>query len=123
MVLARQRQAAGKPRGAGAQKKKGGRGIAMMNEAAGETLEVFSKEIAMLLLEKTLGGNTTSAKLLFALAEGQIDCEDKVVMQRLYSYAEKLASEPKWNGVILEAEIEMGVEQGKARDCALVQPD
>lgn len=110
MVEARQRQAvAGRPRGAGVRKQAVSRGTAKMKAAADKKLEDNSEEIAQALLDKTLGGNTTSAKLLFALAEGQIDCEDEVVMRRLCSLAEKLASEPEWAGEDLEADAETGL--------------
>ncbi len=112
MVLARERQAASrKPSGTGARKKAVGRGTAKMTAAAGKTLEENSEKIAKSLLESTLDGNVTSAKLLFALAEGQIDCEDEVVMRRLCSFAEGLASEPEWTGEDVEAAVETGSEQ------------
>lgn len=100
-----------KPRGTGARKKAVGCGTAKMSEAAGMILEVFSEEIAMSLLETTLGGNATSAKLLFALAEGQIDCEDGSVVRRLCSFAEGLATEPQWTGEVIEAAVETGFGQ------------
>ena len=95
MEEARLRQAAvKKPRGTGAQKKVR-RGRARLNAAADEALEVFSKEIVFSLLEKTIDGNVTSAKLLVALAEGQFDCEDEGTMRSLLSLAERLAAEPQ----------------------------
>jgi hypothetical protein len=97
MVLAKQRRAVvKKPRGTGAPKKAGGRGRAKMNAAADKTLEKYSEKIAKSLLDSTLDGNASSAKLLFALADGQIDCEDEGVVQRLRSMAEELAAEPEW---------------------------
>ena len=107
MVVARKKQAVrGKARGTAAQKKAPGRGTAKMKAAADKTLEVNSREIAKALLAKTLEGNSTSAKLLFALAEGQIDCEDEPAVQRLRSLAEELAAEPQWNGELEETEAE-----------------
>ena len=73
-----------------------------MNAAASKILEANSDKIANSLLEKALKGNTTSAKLLFALADGQFDCEDEVVMQNLMSLAEKLTSEPEFNDELTE---------------------
>ncbi len=109
MVSARQRKAVqGKPRGTGAQKKTVSRGTAEMKAAADKTLAVNSKKIAKALLDKTLAGNSTSAKLLFALAEGQIDCEDETVVSQLRSMAEELASEPEWIGELDETEAETG---------------
>jgi hypothetical protein len=84
-----------------------------MNAAASLTLEVFSEEIALSLLDKTLGGNLTSAKLLFALAEGQINCEDQEMVQRLCTLAEKLASEPQWDGKTIEAKVDKSSEPRK----------
>lgn len=114
MVLASERRAVvNKPSGTGARKKAVGRGTAKMTAAAGETLEKNSDEIAKSLLESTLGGNASSAKLLFALAEGQIDCEDEVVMRRLCSFAESLASEPEWTDKAVEdaAERDFGTRE------------
>lgn len=109
MVLAREKKAVqGKPRGTGAKKKPVSRGTAKMKAEADKTLAVNSKQIAKALLDKTLAGNTTSAKLLFALAEGQIDCEDEPVVRRLCSLAEELASEPQWNGELDETEADAG---------------
>jgi hypothetical protein len=109
MVLARQKKAAaGRPHGTGAQKKASGRGRAKLNAAADKTLEENSEKIALSLLESTLGGNASSAKLLFALAEGQIDCEDEGMVRRLYSLAENLAAEPEWDGETYGVVVEMG---------------
>jgi hypothetical protein len=96
MELARERQAVvRKPRGTGA-KKTVNSGKAKLNAAADRLLEEKSEEIAKSLLSGIFKGNATSAKLLFALAEGQIDCEDEGVMQRVCSLAEQLAAEPEW---------------------------
>ncbi len=112
MVVARKKQAAkGKPRGTGAQKKKVSRGTAKMKEAADKTVAVNSKKIAKALLDKTLAGNSTSARLLLSLAEGQIDCEDEAVVSRVRSMAEELASEPEWNGESDEAKAKTGLDQ------------
>ena len=109
MVLARQKKAvAVRPHGTGSQKKASGRGRAKLNAAADKTLEENSEKIALSLLESTLGGNASSAKLLFALAEGQIDCEDEGMVRRLYSLAEKLAAEPEWDGETYGVVVEMG---------------
>ena len=101
----------GKPQGAGAQKKSVGRGTAKMKAAADKALENNSEEIAQTLVEKTIAGNSTSARLLFALAEGQADCEDEPVAQCLSSLAKELASEPEWDGELDEAEAETGLGQ------------
>jgi hypothetical protein len=109
MVLARERQAAGRrPHGTGARKQSVSRGTAKMKVAADLAMEVLSDELATSLLDRTVGGNATIAKLLFALAEGKIDCEDEAVMERLCSFAERLASEPAWTGPEDEEEAETG---------------
>ncbi len=112
MGLSKERQAvAGRPRRTGAKKKAVGRGKAKMNAAAGKTLEEHSEKIANSLLNSTLGGNASSARLLFSLAEGQVDCEDEVAMQGLRSLAEELASEPQWAAEVTEAFAETGFGQ------------
>ncbi len=112
MGLAGQRQTvAGKPRGTGAQKKMGSRAIAKVNTAAGKALDEHSDAIVKSLLKSTLGGNASSARLLFMLADGQIDCENEGMMQRLCSLAEKWASEPEWTGEVTEAAAETSFGQ------------
>jgi hypothetical protein len=111
MVLAKQSKAAkAKPRGTGSEKNKVGRGTAKMKAAADKALENNSDKIAQSLVKKTIAGNSTSARLLFALAEGQIDCEDEPIVQRLTSLAQELALEPEWDGELDEAEAEAGME-------------
>jgi hypothetical protein len=96
MEQARQMQpVARKPHGRGALKSVVNRGKARLNAAADKALELNSERIANSLLNSTLGGNQTSAKLLFDLADGQIDCEDEVVVQGFVSLAERLAAEPE----------------------------
>jgi hypothetical protein len=112
MNVARQRQAvAGRSHGTGSGKKAVSRLTEKMKAAAGETLEENSETIADSLYLSMMGGSATNAKLLFALAEGQIDCEDGVVMERLCSLADKLASEKSWTGPGDEAEAETGFEE------------
>lgn len=92
-----------KPHGRGAQKNVVNRGKASMNAAADKALELNSVKIAHTLLMSTFGGNVTSAKLLFALADGQIDCEDEVVVLGFVSLAERLAAEPESSAEEIEA--------------------
>lgn len=114
MELAGEKQAAvQKPRGRGAQTKKVSRGRASLNAAAGKALENNSDAIAHALLTSILSGDWTSAKLLFALADGQIDCENEVVMRRLVTLAEELAAEPEWKGEANTGAVEQG---GPAKD-------
>jgi len=106
MEVARQRQAlVRRQRGSGIQKQMG-RGRAKLDEEAGKLLEIFSKDVAWKLLESTVGGNTTAARLLFALADGQIDCENEGVMRELSSFAETLAAEPQCDPKVVDAKAE-----------------
>ncbi|MFY9853994.1 MAG: hypothetical protein WAK26_08980 [Terracidiphilus sp.] len=77
-----------------------------MAMAADKALEDNSDTITKGLTEGAKKGNATCARLLIALAEGQIDCEDEVVMEQLCSYAEKLAAEKQWDGPEPEPEDE-----------------
>jgi hypothetical protein len=92
-----------------------------MNEAADKTLEEHSDEIAKSLYKGLLSGNATCAKLLLALAEGQIDCENEVVMQRVCSLAEKLAAEPEWVGELDDAEMETILGEPESTGCKAAQ--
>ena len=80
------------------QKKKVSGGTAKMAEAAEKALEDHFAKITEGLTESAKKGNATSAKLLLALAEGQIDCEDEVVVEQLWTYAQQLTAEPPWDG-------------------------
>jgi hypothetical protein len=107
MVLAGKKQAVViKPRGRGAQKQAGGRGTIKMNAAANKTLEEKCRMIADALADKAISGNVNCAKLLYALAEGQIDFEDEGSMNRLSSMAEELASEVEWKDETPETDAE-----------------
>jgi hypothetical protein len=64
------------------------------------------EQIAQSLLKSTLDGNLTSAKLLFALADGKIDCEDEGVMRHIASLAERLALEPECSAEEIDAATE-----------------
>jgi hypothetical protein len=111
MAVARQKKAAKRKPPGRETKKKIGRGTAKMKEAADKALESNSEEIAKTLVERTIAGNSTSARLLFALAEAQADCEDEASVERARSLAKELASEAKWDGELDEAEAEIGLGQ------------
>jgi len=112
MVLARKKQAgAGKAKGAGGRKNEVSRGTAKLKAAADKTLEEHSAEIAESLLHELMGGNNMSAKLLFALAEGQIDFEDEAAVHQLCRLAERLSSEPEWEGGEMDAEAEREIKE------------
>jgi hypothetical protein len=95
-----------KSSGTGFEKKKVSPGTAKMSVAADKALEDHSKVITDALAENAKKGNATCVKLLLALADGQIDCEDEVVMEQLCSYADKLAAEEQWDGPEPEPEDE-----------------
>lgn len=104
MERARQMQTvARKPHGTGTQKREVNRGKARLNAAADNTLELNCGKIAQSLLKSTLDGSVTCAKLLFALADGKIDCEDEGVMQGIVSLAERLAAEPECSAEEIDA--------------------
>jgi len=60
-----------------------------------------------------LGGNTSCAKLLFDLADGQVSMEDEGTMRRFRSLAEEWAAEPKWEGEAVDAGAGTGCGQGE----------
>jgi hypothetical protein len=96
------------PRGRGAGKRAIGRGTTKLNEAADKTLQMHSDAIAESLYERFIKGNVTCAKLLIALADGRINCEDEVMVRSLCNLAERLGSEQKWHGELDEADAESG---------------
>jgi hypothetical protein len=99
MVLGRQRQMVVKKQsGTWLQKNAVSCGTAKMSVAADKYLKDNSDDITKALTENAKKGNATCVKLLLALADGQIDCEDEVVMEQLCSYADKLAAEKQWDG-------------------------
>jgi hypothetical protein len=103
MVVARKWQAAaGKPRGTETKAVNPGKAklIAAVDKKVGEN----SDKIAQKLIDVALASDWTGAKLLFALADGQINCEDPVVMSQLCSYAEGLKSERQLTGDEVVAE-------------------
>jgi hypothetical protein len=114
MVVGSARQAMfGTSRGTGAQQKKAvGRGTAKMRAAADKALQDNCKKIANSLLAGIRKGNSNSAKLLFALAEGHIDLEGEETVQQLCSLAEQLAAEEQWEEPATEGS-EARVKQGE----------
>lgn len=112
MGLTGKRQAVEEAPGkAGGKKKAGSRVAAKMSEAAGKALEKHRERIVDSLVQGTLGGNTSSAKLLLSLPEGQVNREEKENMQLRGSQAEKLASEPEWSDKEIDATAEAGFQQ------------
>jgi hypothetical protein len=104
MVVARKWQAAaGKPRGT--ETKAVNPGKSKLNATADKKVGKNSARIVNALFNSLVKDkNTTSAKLLFDLADGRINCEDPVVMSQLCSYAEGLESERQLTGDEVVAE-------------------
>ena len=69
-----------------------------MATEADKALEEHGKEITKALRESAEKGNATCARLLLALADGLIDCEDEAVVEQLWTYAQQLAAEKQWEG-------------------------
>jgi len=93
MVWTRKRLAAtGRPHGTGTQTVNPGKAklIAEADKTVGDNRTKIVKALLDSLIECK---NMTSAKLLFDLADGLINCEDPVVMSQLVSYAERLTAE------------------------------
>jgi hypothetical protein len=111
MVLARTRQAAGKPRGTGTQVKAVGKGKALLIAAVDKEIGEKSDVMAKKLIAGFLKGSVTSMKMLLALADERIDCENLVVMSQLCSYAETLEAEQQLTAG--EAEAAEKTELGK----------
>jgi hypothetical protein len=103
MVVARKWQAAaGKPRGT--ETKAVNPGKSKLNAAADKKVGKNSARIVNALFNSVVKDkNTTSAKLLFDLADGRINCEDPVVMSQLCSYAEGLEAERQLTDAEAEA--------------------
>ena len=108
MVLAKKWQAAAsRPRGTGTQVKAVNQGKAKLNAEADKKVGDNRTTIVDTLYNCLIDDkNLTSAKLLFYLADGLINCEDPVVMRQLCSYAEKLESELQLTGDEVEATAE-----------------
>lgn len=114
MAGARKKQAAvGKLRGTGARKKTSGCGAAKVRQAADKVMMRNFEGLAQSLMKFTLGGNTSCAKLLFDLADGQVSMEDEGTMRRFRSLAEEWAAEPKWEGEAVDAGAGTGCGQGE----------
>jgi hypothetical protein len=94
MVLAKKWQATtSKPRGTGTQVKAVNPGKAQLIAVVDKKVGENSEKIAQKLIDTVLESDWTGAKLLFALADGLIDCENPAVMRQLCTYAEKLGAE------------------------------
>ena len=114
MAGARKKQAAvGKLRGTGSRKKAGGCGAAKVRQAADKAMMRNFEGLARSLMQLTLSGNTSCAKLLFELADGQVRMEDEGTMRRFRSLAEEWAAEPTWEGDLVDGGAGTGCGQGE----------
>jgi hypothetical protein len=112
MVLAKKWQAAAsRPRGTGMQAKAVNKGKAQLNAEADKKVGKERTKIVNALFKSLIQGNATSAKLLFDLADGLINCEDPVVMSQLCSYAAALASEQQ----LTDEEVDAKTEQDEGK--------
>ncbi len=104
MVLARKCQAAaGKPRGTGTQAKSVNPGKAKLIAAVDKKVGENSEDIAQKLIDSVKKGDWTGARLLYAMADGLIDCENQEVVSQLFSYAQTLTSEQQLTDAEAEA--------------------
>lgn len=118
MVLARKWQAAaGKPRGTGAQAQAINPGKAKLIAAVDKKVGENSDKIAQKLIDTVINDDWTGAKLLFALADGLIDCENVAVVNQLCSYAESLASEQQLTGDEIEASTQTEQDESELANC------
>ncbi len=76
--------------------------IAELDKQIGEK----SSEMAKKLVDDFLAGKVTSMKMLNAMADELINCEDLVVISQLCSYAESLAGEQQVAAETAEAAVE-----------------
>jgi hypothetical protein len=112
MVYSRTRQGAGKPRGSGTQAQAINPGKSKLNAAADKKVGKNSARIVNALFNSLVKDkNTTSAKLLFDLADGLINCEDPVVMNQLCSYVQTLESEQQLAADAIDEKAEMMLDE------------
>ena len=79
-----------------AEKSATGKRPASLNEAIGKVLKQNSDKIARSLLEGTLKGNVSCARLFLELAKGQEDNPNQEAKRDFPSQAMALAMEPEW---------------------------
>ncbi|MGO9316446.1 MAG: hypothetical protein ACLPXT_12405 [Terracidiphilus sp.] len=107
MVWTRKRQAAvGKLHGTGTQTVKMNPGKAKLIAELDKQIGEKSSEMAKKLVDDFLAGKVTSMKMLNAMADELINCEDLVVISQLCSYAESLAGEQQVAAETAEAAVE-----------------
>jgi hypothetical protein len=83
--------------------------IAALDKKIGEK----SGEMADKLVNDFLAGKETSMKMLNALADELINCEDPVVMTQLCGYAERLEKDRQLTEAEVEAEEKMRKDAGR----------
>ena len=118
MVLAGMRKAAaGRPHGTGVQPQAVNPGKAMLNAQADMKLRDNRATIVDTLYNCLVNDkNMVSAKLLFALADGRINCEDPVVMKELCRFAATLKSEQQVPDAEVDALLEKEQDKGEAEE-------
>jgi len=96
MVFSRTRQAAGvRLRGTGTQVKAVNPGKAKLIAELDKQIGEQCSEMVKKLIDDFIAGKATSMRMLCALADELIDCENPEVMSQLCSVAEKLRLEPQ----------------------------
>jgi hypothetical protein len=90
------RAVVGRPHGTGTARKKGSKAGKSLSKAACTTIEGSGARITTSLLQRMLEGDSQSAKLLVALAEGPREQEEAATKPMFHSWASELAGEPQW---------------------------
>ena len=88
----------GNPRGIGKKEKAARSGLAKLTKAAAKAVKEKGNEIADSLLQSTLSGNASSARLLLELAEASKPTPEMEKKRQLYSHARVLEAEAQWVG-------------------------
>jgi len=110
MAWTRARQAAG-GRLRGTQEKAVNPSRVMLNAEAHKKVGENRTKIVNALYDSLIKGNASSGKLLFALADGLINCEDPVAMNQLCSYVRKLELEKQLTADAIDEEAEAKLDE------------
>jgi hypothetical protein len=106
MVWAKARQGAGKPRGTGTQAQAINPGKAKLIAAVDKEIGEQCSEMAVKLVKDFLAGKATSMKVLCALADELINCENLAVVSELCTYALTLKTEQQVSADTTDEEAE-----------------
>lgn len=115
MVFSRTRQAAGKSRGTGTQVKAVNPGKAKLIAAVDKEVGEKSDAMAKKLVADFLAGKETSMKMLCALADELIDCENMPELSRVCSRAQTLASERQLAADAIDEEAEKKLDESEVK--------